>query len=449
MIPQKTVISKSFFYTSLHTFGTNIINILVGVGTSILVARLLGPAGKGSFDLVQATAWLLFIVFNFSLTNGITYVVAKKPVAIGRLNFILAGIIFLQSLAASFVVIMVSKTPFYMAFIPEKLTLVLLFSIISITAMLLTQNYGMAILVGKQQFVENNRLNLLYRVLFVIALGIWLILSALGVEINYLHACFSFAGALGIVSLLYLRNEYAFFREGTNSFFSQIIAYSIPAHFSNVAQYLNYRLDTFFVGFFQGTANVGLYMLAVSLSQLIWLLPRALAQNLIPRIAVQQDIEQSAWQISRLCRLNFMVAFCLACGLALAGYFLIPIVYGSDFKSSFVPLMLILPGAVFFIFVILISAFFSGIGNPKLNLFGTLSGLLVTVILDIYLIPKYSIQGAAIASTASYMISGIMMLLIFQSKTKQSIAEALFLKKDDLFWVLGKIKKTGDRNESI
>jgi len=54
---------------------------------------------------------------------------------------------------------------------------------------------------------------------------------------------------------------------------------------ANVAQFLNYKLDVFVVGFFAGTASVGRYTLAVSLAQLLWLMSNSVASVLLPKVA--------------------------------------------------------------------------------------------------------------------------------------------------------------------
>ena len=62
---------------TLHTLGTNLLLIPIGIASSILIARTIGPAGKGAFDLIIATSTLLLTALGLSLPTGITYEVAR------------------------------------------------------------------------------------------------------------------------------------------------------------------------------------------------------------------------------------------------------------------------------------------------------------------------------------------------------------------------------------
>src|SRR6185503_14673681 len=79
---------------TLHAFGVNIILLPLGIATSVLIARSVGPTGKGTFDLIIATATLLVMVLSLSLPPGITYVMAQGKVA----SHVLAGHLVLVSI---------------------------------------------------------------------------------------------------------------------------------------------------------------------------------------------------------------------------------------------------------------------------------------------------------------------------------------------------------------
>ena len=63
----------------------------------------------------------------------------------------------------------------------------------------------------------------------------------------------------------------------------QALLFSMPAYLGNLLQFLNYRLDVFFVAQFRPMEELGCYTLAVSLAQLIWVLSSARPLSLCPR----------------------------------------------------------------------------------------------------------------------------------------------------------------------
>lgn len=172
---------KSLFKDVLHSLGTNLVLIPLSVLLSILLARFLGPEGKGGYDLFVATGGLLMMILGFSLPSGITYVTAFSIPSVRAMSrwLILAGLI--QGVLVVPLLIIAKRLGFISTFLPsiggEGIIL------LSAGYVLLTTltGYWKAILIGRQQIIVANHIVLLTRlvevVLFVSALAI---LSLLG-----------------------------------------------------------------------------------------------------------------------------------------------------------------------------------------------------------------------------------------------------------------------------
>ncbi len=52
---ERSEIPVSLIRSGFHTFGTNILMIILGLVSNIIIARMLGPENKGNYDLVLAT----------------------------------------------------------------------------------------------------------------------------------------------------------------------------------------------------------------------------------------------------------------------------------------------------------------------------------------------------------------------------------------------------------
>jgi O-antigen/teichoic acid export membrane protein len=210
----------------------------------------------------------------------------------------------------------------------------------------------------------------------------------------------------------------------------------LPCYLGNLTQFLNYRLDLFILGVLAGYAAVGRYTLAVSLGQLIWLLSTSAASVLLPKIAASSDgsgdANQAIQNTNRLNRLIFTASVISALCLGVAASQAIPLLYGEAFWPSFPALVLILPGIAVFSTVNILAAYIAGIGQPRLNLLVAVVALLVTVSLDLYLIPKFGILGASLASTASYSVSAILTIILYVRKTGSPVRQILFPTGEDL-----------------
>jgi O-antigen/teichoic acid export membrane protein len=104
---------------TFHAFGVNIILLPLGIATSVLIAHTVGPTGKGSLDLIIATAALLGMVLSLSLPQGVTFVVAQGQVAANVIASQLVIVSLLQSLVALLVLSVLWFTDYFQLFFPN------------------------------------------------------------------------------------------------------------------------------------------------------------------------------------------------------------------------------------------------------------------------------------------------------------------------------------------
>jgi O-antigen/teichoic acid export membrane protein len=107
--------------------------------------------------------------------------------------------------------------------------------------------------------------------------------------------------------------------------------------------------------------------------------------------------------------------------LALIGRFLIVAIYGPDFAAAYGPLLALLPGIVLLGGAKVLTNEMAGRGYPQYNSIASAAGLAVTLLLDLTLIPRLGVMGAAIASSIAY--AGIFVLaLIFYGRASRRVA---------------------------
>ncbi|MGH7596074.1 MAG: flippase [bacterium] len=434
----------SLWRSGLHTLGTSLASIPLAIATSIIVARALGPVGKGVYELVLATAALLGMVLGFSLSSGVTYVVARGKAKLGALALQLVWFAFLVGLLAMAILVALRHTNFAGTFLPVEMRG---WSIVAISLLLIfteMSGYWRAMLNGCQEIIQANWREFISRVaifLFMLAaIGVWaaagskasavaLVWIIIAVAILkgplFLHALRPFLRKSGVDQLEVSGND-GWRTSIKTSGLSEVIRFAVPSYLSNLTQFLNYRLDVFFVSFFAGAAAVGLYTLSVTLAQTIWLFSNAAAMVLLPRIASLQEAKmETAAQTARVTRLALWLSAISALLLALVAEFLLTRIYGEAFRGSLAPLMWLLPGIAIFSATNVIASYLAGIGKPRLNWFASLAGLFVTVTLNLLLIPRLSIVGAAISSTASYITSTILTICFFVRESGVHAREVL------------------------
>jgi O-antigen/teichoic acid export membrane protein len=178
----------------------------------------------------------------------------------------------------------------------------------------------------------------------------------------------------------------------------------------NMAAFFNYRLDVFIVNYFLDAQHVGLYSVGVVVSEVLWQVPQAIATALFPRTARRLD-EDSAEFTCLIMRQVFAISCMTALALALVSPIALPLFFGERFRPSVPVIWWILPGTIALSLAKVASSDLAGrYKTGYSSVFGFVA-FCTTVVLDILLIPKMGINGAALASSVAYSLHGALLVL--------------------------------------
>ncbi len=207
------------------------------------------------------------------------------------------------------------------------------------------------------------------------------------------------------------------------------------AHFSflvfvtNTIQFLAYRSDYWFINYFKQLTDVGVYAQAVRFAQLLWVLPNIAAALILPVLAAPEGLlsENKLLKIIKIANwINIvLIGFLLIFAFLAYAYFI------PDFASGFRALIIMLPGYYFFCISILFAAYFSAKRKLIYNFYGSLICFGLIIVFDILLIPRWSIEGAAISNTMAYTLATIFNIFMFQRSTGISMKKLFFFEKVD------------------
>ena len=173
------------------------------------------------------------------------------------------------------------------------------------------------------------------------------------------------------------------------------------------------QIDSLLIGYFMGETEVGYYAVAVVLVQGITLLPSAIQRVTTPAIATYHgkgEYESIRKLIKNTMLKTFLVTVFLSVLLAVFGKFLIGFLFTEEFLPAYIPLLILLIGYTIYALTISVGGALSSIG--KVNIAFRISALcaLVNIALNITLIPKFGLVGAASATSISLLISVIVVL---------------------------------------
>jgi glycosyltransferase involved in cell wall biosynthesis len=180
------------------------------------------------------------------------------------------------------------------------------------------------------------------------------------------------------------------------------LAYGIKSYVAQVFLYLVMRVDQVLVADYAGYSQLGLYALATTVAELLWLLTDPLAGAMIPHVvrARMGDDRRLSFVMARLSLWISAVA-------AVGGWFLaplvIPVVYGAGFAGAVPALRLLLPGIVALACSRPLGAVLVKEGRALTASVLGLSAFGLNVALNLALLPRIGIRGASIASAVCYV----------------------------------------------
>jgi O-antigen/teichoic acid export membrane protein len=184
---------------------------------------------------------------------------------------------------------------------------------------------------------------------------------------------------------------------------------SLPGSLSNLA---NNRLDQILIAPMLGTRALGLYAVAVGITFVPVQVGAGLAYASFRHVRTG-DLAGRRGTAAMLIRRAWLVtaAACVATGVAsLLG---LRLLYGDDFSSALTPTLLLLPSALFLGVHLVVTQVANALGAPEHASIGQIVGVAVTVIGLVIALPEHGIAGAAVVSSVAYAVRlGVTLVLL-------------------------------------
>lgn len=186
---------------------------------------------------------------------------------------------------------------------------------------------------------------------------------------------------------------------------------------SAVVSVVYLKIDTIMIEQMIGIAATGQYTAVARLSELWYVIPTTLAARYYPDLlkAFNQNWDSYLLILKRRSLQFFMMAVVIAVLMTLTAKWIMLIAYGEKFVSSATVLQIHVWAGCFIFVRALISQHLIITGNEPLSLLSHGVGAILNVLLNLWLIPLYGIEGAAWATLISYAYASFFFLLFAKS----------------------------------
>lgn len=174
---------------------------------------------------------------------------------------------------------------------------------------------------------------------------------------------------------------------------------------TNVIGLMNYRVSLFLVERFDGLSTTGVYSVAVTAAELLWLLSSSVTVSVYSRIG-HPDVKIAAAMTVQAVRINVLSTLAAAPVLLGLAWWGLPWVMGPAYQASLLPLAALLPGVAAYAAASSLSAFYTNhLGRPQLS--GAIAGMSLTISFCVgwFLVPLWGPLGAGVASSTGYIVA--------------------------------------------
>ena len=181
-----------------------------------------------------------------------------------------------------------------------------------------------------------------------------------------------------------------------------------------IANWLHFRIDQLMINWLIGVQGVGIYAVSVRWAEMLWLIGYGIINAGLFKIA-SQDREGSYILTKKLFKVVLFLTGSAGLLLALASRPLFAVFYGEEFKDAVWPLILLIPGVVLWDAGRVLSQYISfNRGKPYLCTIAAFIGMSVNIIGNLFTIPRWGLNGAALASAVSYSLIILYLFFIFK-----------------------------------
>ncbi len=394
---------------TLGVLSTQVFIFPLSMISGILIARYLGPSGKGVLAIMLLVSTVIKLLGGMGMEFSNVYFTSKKPT---RFHEIFSNnlLIWIASSAFFALIALLLRDYVLSRFLPGFDSKMFNLAVL-IFPFLLWSGYALTLCQGLERFFKFNMLRIIEPVTRLVGLILLVVILRRGIT-GGAHAIFLSYFVPTVLSFLILAKHVKSKLSIEKKLLGESIKYGMKGQIGIFFQFFNYRLDMFLVNYFLDINAVGLYSVSVTIAELLWYVPNSISLTLFPRVSRKERTPASEFT-GRVSRNSIAVMLLSALVLGLLGQYLIPVLYGNDFVQSILPLQILLPGIIAFGLVKILTNHLHGMGKPYYGSIVTICSLVLTLVFDMLLIPRIGILGAAIATTGAYLISLLLTIVFF------------------------------------
>jgi O-antigen/teichoic acid export membrane protein len=432
---------RHFVLDSLQVLSGQGAMMALGLVNGIITARWLGPTGRGQFQLLTLLPIMLSNFVKLGIPQASVYYMRRKGASASDVasNSIWIGLVMgCAAVAVGWWGREWLLTRFLKATPPE-----LLLPSLALIPFVLLQFYLLGVAQAQERFREYNIRQVVPNLLSLVGLAVTLILLHMGL-VGAVLVQVTIQVFMTVWMIVRVHREAPLHLRWNRELARGMLGFGGKSYVQTLAATLHLRIDQFICAYFLAPADVGLYAIAVNFATLLMKIPEATGTVMFPRLAGSEDRQAHA-ATTRVCRSTLFILLLGVLAFAVAGPILIPLVYGAAFQGAVRPLLILLPSILLMALYQLLTRNFTSRGKQQVNILAASVALVLNVGLNVLLIPRFGIAGAALANGLSYGTAALVLLVAFVRDSGHTVAETLIVRPGEIAEMADTARKLAGR----
>lgn len=415
MSKDKNVLNKLVSGTTQGLFGS-IGGKFLGVVGSIIAARILGPSIFGLY----AIGWTLLRFVTLIIPLGMDRALLRfAPKFFNKDPQSLKGLFKISLLTALSFSLFVGSlqftfSPWLAQNIYQKPELVSIFRLFAVAIPLVSI---LAVVSAATRVTQNIKLSVLIQDLGqpLLGLGLMIVFSLAGMGLNGVIyselASFFIAATIGYLAIFHVFPEIRQVKSRTSISLKELLAYSIPAAFSGAFSVYILWIDRIFVGLLLSPSANGIYLAISQISTIFMVISAGINLIAVPMFSDlyhKKDMAslEEIYKISTKWGIYFGLPILIVLMVSPADS--ITLIYGELYRGGAGALIVLLVGQAINLFTGSINPLLIMTGNEKAFFRISAIVFLLSIVLNIVLVPSFGLVGAALSTTI-----GLIVLYVF------------------------------------
>jgi len=410
----------------INTFGTRVGSAVMNLVIAIVISRILGPAGKGEQGLILATITYIIVFLNLMGGSAIVYLVPRHSYSLILIPSYIWSILF-------------SGVFYFVLMFTKLVDLQFVVHICILAALQAMTSVNSTILVGKEKINASNLIAFLQPLVIIISLVVFFVFLENMTIHAYISSLYISFGVAFLTSIIYLSKFVEKFKfhkpTGYVLVIKELLRFGVLNQLAHVFQLLSFRMSFYWLEDLYSTSEVGIYSNGTSLAESIWLVGRSINLVQYARIANTDDKKYSQQLTVLLTKATIFISVLLLVVMVLLPPEFFVFIFGKGFNEVSDVIRSLAPGILFFNVALIVEHYFSGTGKYYINTIASLIGFIGAIAFFSIFIPMYGIIGAGIATSISYFITAVVVMIYFVQESNMKWWSLLPRKTDLTYFI--------------